>query len=127
MFSKYFIYIFRVTFCVALIVTFSLSVVKVDQSLPGGFNDKFYHGLAFFVLSFLLNFSFPKSGFKYYSYLPLFSYGVLIEVVQFFLPYRSFSIADMIADAAGIFLYYIFYKTIIVDINRRMGVKRQLP
>lgn len=110
MLSNWFIYLSRFTFAVATIVTFCLSVVRIDQSLPGGLSDKFYHALAFFVLSFLSNASFPESAFSYKKGLPLFFYGVLIETVQYFLPYRSFSIGDMVADAVGIFVYFLIVK-----------------
>lgn len=110
MLLKRFVYFSRASLCLAIIGIFILSVIKIDQPLPGGLSDKFYHGLAFFALSSLANISFPKSGFTLYQYLPLFLYGILIELVQYFLPYRSFSIADILADAMGIFLYYIIFR-----------------
>lgn len=97
------IYLFRFTLSATMAVIFILSVVRIEQALPGGLSDKFYHSLAFFVLGVLSALSFPEPGFSYKKCLLLFSYGVLIEVVQYFLPYRSFSFGDMVADAVGIF------------------------
>lgn len=41
-------------------------------------------------------------------------YGILIEIIQFLLPYRSFSIEDVLADTAGALVgygvFYIIYK-----------------
>jgi VanZ family protein len=36
-------------------------------------------------------------------------YGAAIEVVQYFLPYRSFSFGDMAANAVGAFLGSVLY------------------
>ena len=37
-------------------------------------------------------------------------YGAAMEVVQYFLPYRSFSLGDMAANAAGAFFACLIYK-----------------
>jgi VanZ family protein len=39
-------------------------------------------------------------------------YGAAMEVVQYFLPYRSFSLGDMAANAAGAFLACLAYKKV---------------
>lgn len=37
-------------------------------------------------------------------------YGAVMEVVQYFLPYRSFSLGDIAANSAGAFLACLMYK-----------------
>lgn len=61
--------------------------------------------MAFFGLSLLADFSFPKDTFSWKKIGPLIAYGILIECIQYFLPYRSFSFLDMLGDAAGVALY----------------------
>ena len=39
-------------------------------------------------------------------------YGAAMEVVQYFLPYRSFSLGDMAANVAGAFLGCLMYKKV---------------
>ena len=39
-------------------------------------------------------------------------YGAAMEVVQYFLPHRSFSFGDMAANAAGAFLACLVYKKV---------------
>ena len=39
-------------------------------------------------------------------------YGAAMEVVQYFLPYRSFSLGDMAANAAGAVLACLIYKKV---------------
>ena len=84
-----------------------LSTIPVDGPLPGHLSDKFYHVLAFFLLAVQADYAYPATGFTAAKYLPLFLYGVLIEIIQYFIPYRSFSPADMLADALGLALYAV--------------------
>jgi VanZ family protein len=68
-------------------------------------NDKIGHILAFVILAFLLDFSFPASNFNLSKILPLLAYGMLIEITQYFLPHRMFSLLDMLADGGGLVIY----------------------
>jgi len=68
-------------------------------------NDKIEHAFAFFVLALLVDFSMPESGFGPRKVLFLLGYGLAIEITQYFLPYRTFSLLDLTADGVGLFLY----------------------
>jgi len=68
-------------------------------------NDKTSHILAFYVLGLLADFSWPATGFRRAKVLALLGYGLAIEVVQYFLPHRTFSLFDLGADGIGLFLY----------------------
>ncbi len=46
------------------------------------------------------------------SILSAFLYGLLIEVIQNFLPYRSFSVMDIIANLAGATVFVFLYQGI---------------
>lgn len=96
---------FRAGLWTALVIVLYLSTMKIDGPLPGDLSDKFYHGLCFFILGFIADYAYPLSGFTARKYIPLFLYGVLIEIIQYFIPYRSFSLADMLADALGLGVY----------------------
>ena len=64
--------------------------------------DKAKHTFAFFVL-FILSFN----GFRIRTnmlMLLLLIYGMQIEIVQYFIPEREFSLFDIFADAVGIML-----------------------
>jgi VanZ family protein len=104
---------FKVSFILALIVTTYFTMTSVEYSAAQKVSDKLSHALAFLVLSLLLDFSFPDSGFNWKKYLPLFLYGIMIECIQYFLPYRSFSLLDMVADALGITTYVIIFPLLI--------------
>ncbi|NTW70289.1 MAG: VanZ family protein [Chlorobiaceae bacterium] len=70
--------------------------------------DKLLHFLAFAALAVLVDFAFPKSRFGLLKIIPLVLYGLAIEYVQSFLPYRSASSGDLLVDIVGIAAYMVF-------------------
>ncbi|AAM72742.1 MAG TPA: teicoplanin resistance protein VanZ [Chlorobaculum sp.] len=71
------------------------------------YGDKVLHAAAFFALTMLTEISFP--GLK--SLLPkllfLLGFGIFIEWIQSFLPWRSSDVSDFLADCAGIALCFV--------------------
>lgn len=90
----------------AIIAISYLATTSVDHKIQSSFNDKFNHLIAFIVLSFLAHVAYPKVQ-KLKWATALFFYGLLIEVVQYFLPHREFSLLDLATDSAGIIAYLI--------------------
>jgi VanZ family protein len=43
----------------------------------------------------------------------LMAYGIGVEILQYFTPWRSFSVADMLADATGIILFWLVWQQIL--------------
>ncbi len=92
----------------------------MDLDIP--FLDKIVHFVMYLILGAIVTFEFrritPKYYHKYIFKILIISivYGIVIEVVQYFLPWRGFEFADMIADglgaAAGIYgiKYLVFDK-----------------
>ncbi len=84
--------------------------------------DKLVHAFVFAVQSFLLIVGFAKQYTYAYvrenqvrlALILSIGYGVLIEVVQGFIPGRSFEVPDIAADAAGAFIgwaaFLLIYK-----------------
>jgi len=76
---------------------------NIPQNIPN--SDKIGHIIVFFVLSFLL---FKAATIRRrWQMLILLTYGIVVECVQAFIPYRSGSVDDVVADAAGILLFYL--------------------
>jgi VanZ family protein len=98
---------FRVVLAVTAIVIFHLATTEYSYSAVEGTNDKLNHVLAFGALSLLIDWSFPRSRFAAAKIAALLAYGVLIEVVQYFLPTREASSLDLLADGVGIAAYAI--------------------
>jgi VanZ family protein len=97
---------FRLALAVALVVVMHLATTQMNYPVVENMNDKVNHILAFYVLGFLADFSFPRKKLGLSKVLPLLGFGLLIEVIQYFLPYRSFSLYDLAADAAGLAVYW---------------------
>lgn len=70
--------------------------------------DKANHFIAFFTLYLTLSFGYPNLKiFKKSILLVLF--GLQIEIVQYFIPNRQFSLLDMLADCIGIVIGIIIF------------------
>jgi len=109
---------YRILFILAVIATLILTMSVVSGFVrPGMFNDKLAHMMIFFTLAFLLSHWLgERYGVLAISALVIF--GLLIEVIQYYLPWRSFSYRDWAADIIGIIFYqilhlfYVLYKRI---------------
>jgi VanZ family protein len=70
--------------------------------------DKFIHFLIFMYLALIgLMCGFQLSNSKLLIY--IFSFGLLIEIIHYYHPYRYFEIADLLANLIGIFLALALY------------------
>ncbi len=92
--------------CLVGIAVLAFAPLTTD---PGTGNDKLNHLLAFGVLAALADRSFPGPGpgQGWGKWVSLMAYGLLIEGVQSFLPYREASGWDLLVDGAGIGLYVV--------------------
>jgi len=104
--------IFRLLFFITLLVISYLTTTSLSGTFVGNINDKLSHFLAFFTLAFLIDFSFPKDDFGYLKFFELLFYGLLIEIVQYAIPYRSFSLYDLLANCTGLLAYKLFIPVI---------------
>lgn len=95
-------------FLLAFIVTAGallvLATLPTEQPLGTG-SAHLNHILAFYVLALLLDLAFPQRPFGLGKVLALLAFGTLIEVLQYFLPLRQFSLVDILMDAVGVLLY----------------------
>ena len=98
---------FRVALALALTVTMYLATTQQEFPVIDEINDKVTHVLAFYVLALLADYSSPKVKFNLGKGLTILGYGLLIEVIQYFLPYREFSLLDLAADGVGIATYVV--------------------
>lgn len=106
--SRSHIIIFRICLVSALIAITILATTPLKYPVVSGINDKANHILAFFVLAIFADFSFPENKFNLSVFLSLLGYGIAIELIQLYLPYRMFSLFDVGADIIGLVLYRFF-------------------
>lgn len=94
----------KVVFIISVIFA---SFLFLKQSGHSGISfqhaDKIAHFLIFFSLTLLLDLSFKLSVSK--NLLILSTYAVIIELLQSFLPYRTASLGDILADILGVIIY----------------------
>ena len=83
--------------------------IAVELAKAGLYNDKIAHGITFFVLAFLYSHTLG-SKFDRQSLLLLAAFGLTIELIQYFLPWRSFSWFDWVADIIGILSYDVIHR-----------------
>ena len=78
-----------------------------DPPNPAGLFDldKVNHVGAFFVLSLLADYSYLARSALVPKGMALLGFGLLIEGLQYWIGYRYFEIADLVADGGGILLY----------------------
>ena len=99
--------LYRVTFIFSLILIMYFSILPAS-SIPNiaalsFLTDKMIHALIFLYLSYM--------GLKSYFDISklvllglIFSFGLVIEIIHFYHPYRFFEIPDLIANLIGILL-----------------------
>lgn len=90
-----------------LIALLSFIPIKAYSEAPPFQYSTFFHGLAYFLLSFLVVNTLvlkKRKSCRLQSFIYSFCYGLIIEVVQFFLPFRFFEANDIFANFIGAFL-----------------------
>ncbi len=100
--------LWRISFWLCFGLTAYLSLLP-QEFLPSGINiwDKLSHSIAFAALALSAALGWPKRDIFRSVLIPLLLFGVLIEVMQYFIPGREFSLLDMLADAIGIIIVWI--------------------
>ena len=98
---------YRINFFISLLLIMYFSAVP-SSSIPNiaalsFLTDKMIHALIFLYLSFIgLNCYFNIS--KLLLLGMIFSFGLVIEIIHFYHPYRFFEIPDLIANLIGILM-----------------------
>tara|TARA_B110000003_G_C16539881_1_gene492270 strand:- start:6 stop:347 length:342 start_codon:yes stop_codon:yes gene_type:complete len=104
---------YRLVFFLSLLVIFYFSIVP-SSYIPNiaalsFLTDKVIHFLIFLYLASLgLLCRFKISVLFFLT--SIFSFGLLIEVIHFYHPYRYFEIADLVANLMGILLASYFFQ-----------------
>ena len=105
--------IFRCVFVLALCVTTYVTLIDLSEFPPINIWDKLLHASTFLLLSFLLHHSFANTRLLSPQHIAqlvfLLCYGIMIEWLQSYTPYREASLLDVLADAAGILCYWSLY------------------
>jgi len=95
------------------------SIIKNSNITESGMEK---HLIAYFIAAFLCYYAFKKNHivFILLSGCYIFLYSFALEALQFFLPYRTFNIKDVAANAFGIILFIIIWR-----VGLQMSMRRQ--
>ncbi|WP_020394835.1 VanZ family protein [Thiolinea disciformis] len=96
---------------VVLLLLGLVAALMPTEDLPKA-NDKMMHTFAFFGFAALLDMA-SNRNFLRFQVPILLGYGILIECLQYFTTWRSFSVADFVADALGVLLYWLLFRAIL--------------
>jgi len=106
--KKIILTVISVIYLIILLGAFAVNL-GTEGSAPG--SDKSLHFIGLFILSLLLIFTFKNYAAKRVylkSLIIAIIIGILIEIIQLFIPSRTFSLLDLAADLGGIFLAMLF-------------------
>jgi len=100
------------------------------------------HFIAYFIAAFLCYYAFDKKEdggqrsevgsqrsevtFIWMSGLLIFLYGAVLEIIQFFLPYRTFNVKDVVANTSGIILFVVTW-SLYLQISMRKKNAKAMP
>ena len=107
-------WLFKIGFYASLCVGCYMAFSPVDGGIQTKFNDKLLHAVGFFVMAFSSQLAHPRTRFIF-LFIGLSSFGLMVELIQAYLPYRSFSIWDLGADMLGLALYFSFFGHFLKD------------
>jgi VanZ family protein len=97
---------FWIIWCIAT----TLMLLPADELPVVDIWDKAEHAFTFFVLMLLGWLGYRKQLNVYRLMALLISYGIAIECIQYFIPSRSFSVLDMVADSVGVVLAFAIFR-----------------
>ena len=99
----------KYTFYICIIAVEYLATTTKEIAVVQNSWDKANHFVAFMVLFVLLSF-----GYKHLNLtkkvMILLVFAVQIEIVQYFIPCRSFSLLDIFADMVGVGIGYVIVR-----------------
>jgi VanZ family protein len=98
--------LYRSLLALTALVILHLATTAHAYPVISSISDKANHVMAFIALSLLHDHAFPRQG-RFTKTIALLGYGVAIEAIQWFLPYRESSGLDLVADAVGIGAYWL--------------------
>ena len=99
----------RILLVISILVISFLAISETNPTSQNFIDDKLLHFLCFAYLTLIFKLTqFIQQDF--WLYVIVLAYGILIEIVQMYLPYRSFEFLDILADFMGILFASLFLK-----------------
>ncbi len=96
----------------------------ISSLYPVELNDKVEHATVFFILSLLLNRASATRGYRLRNVVALSLFGIVIELIQHFIPHRSASLNDVFANITGILIFQLLF-SIYLYLSKRKRIIAQ--
>lgn len=104
----------KIVFFSLLAGSFSYALMPNSVTIEDKFGlSHILHFLAFVTLTFTVDLAYPRYG-NLRKARALMGFGISIEAVQYFIPYRFCSFRDLMIDVLGIAAYFLCVQKIIV-------------
>ena len=95
----------RCIFILSIIIVFYLSIVNASEipnfAMLSFISDKFVHAFVYFYLTLLGLFSRFNIG-ELYIAINIFMFGLIVELIHYFHPFRYFEYFDLLANLIGV-------------------------
>lgn len=100
---------FKIILVISILLISVLSIQDISVESSANLSDKLHHFFCFLYLTIVtwLSRIFSK---EFFLYVIVLAYGILIEIVQIYIPYRSFEFLDIFADLLGVLAGSFFIK-----------------
>ena len=98
---------------VSFVVYLSVTSKPPDPDIDIPFIDKFFHALAYFTLMAWFSQIYHIKKQRLFYAVAFILMGVLMEVIQSFDPARSYEIADMVANTAGVLIAIVLSRSVL--------------
>lgn len=96
-------FFWRICLAISVVAILFLATTSEAYPIPSAPSDKVNHLIAFLELTLLVRLSWPRLPLGTVA-LSVLAFGMSIELIQAPLPYRDFSLWDLLADSVGMAL-----------------------
>jgi len=108
----------QLQFWALLLASLALSLIPQPPGVFELASDKLWHALAYLVLYISCRFAYHRQTTHITRFALLLGFSLLIEVLQYFVPNREFSLLDVVANAAGLAIGVIIMRLFEVKQDR---------
>ncbi|MFX0135572.1 MAG: VanZ family protein [Candidatus Hodarchaeota archaeon] len=123
-------FVIRIIFLIWIFIIAVLSLIpdqNINRNSPKGFISSGrgeMHFIIYFISAVLCYYAFKFKGitFIFLSCFLVFFFGVILEVVQIWIPYRNFNPADIVANAFGIIAFVSIWSIFACFVGRKSSV-----
>jgi len=101
-----------------ILLVIALSLIPTPVASSGMYSDKIAHLLAYGVMGVLAFLSVRTKKRRIYLFIVIFSLGLILEILQNYIPGRDMSLLDILANTGGSGLGYLLGWLILFSLKK---------